>query len=178
MVELIAKRYGTAIYQLAIENDQIEVVGKDLALIKHVLETEKDFVKILNHPKIVIEEKIVLVEAVFKEKIANDVLGLIILTITKGRQSHLVEIIDYCESMFDAYNNIVTAHVTSTDALTETQKDQMKARLEHITGKTVITEYDTDQSLIGGLVIRIGDRIIDNSIKGKLSQMSKTLLEA
>jgi F-type H+-transporting ATPase subunit delta len=178
MVELIAKRYGTAIYQLAIENDQIDVVSSDLALIKHVFDTEVDFVKIVNHPKIVVEEKIVLMESVFKGKISSDVLGLIILTIIKGRQSHLIDIIDYCETMFDAYNNIVTAHVTSPDPLLDSEKDQMKQRLEMITGKTVITEYDINETLIGGLVVRIGDRIIDNSIKGKLAQMSKTLLEA
>jgi len=119
-----------------------------------------------------------LVESVFKGKLTNDVLGLIILTIVKGRQSQLINIIDYCEAMFDAHNNIVTAYVISPNPLTDVQKGQMKQRLENITGKTVITTYDMDQTLIGGLVVRIGDRIIDNSIKGKLTQMSKTLLEA
>lgn len=178
MVELIAKRYGTAIYQLAEENNQVETVSKEIAYMKQVLSTEAEFVKVLNHPKVVVEEKISLVESVFKGKISDDVLGLIVLTIRKGRQSHLIDIIDYCEKAIDEHNNILTAMVTSSDKLSKKQQGAMKMRLESLTGKSVNISYEVDASLIGGVVIRIGDRILDNSIKGKISNMSKTLFEA
>lgn len=178
MVELVAKRYGTAIYQLAIEKDQIDIVAEEIASIKEVLETEEDFVQILNHPKIVVEEKIALVESIFKGKVSDDVMGLIVLTIVKGRQSHLIDIIEYCEAEIDAHNNIVTAYVISTEKLDKPHKEQLKQRLEDITGKTVNMMYDVDGSLIGGMIIRIGDRILDNSIKGKIANMSKVLYEA
>jgi F-type H+-transporting ATPase subunit delta len=178
MVELIAKRYGTAIYQLAVEKDQIDIVANEIASIKTVLETEEDFVKILNHPKIVVEEKIALVESIFKGKVSDDVMGLIVLTIVKGRQSHLVDIIKYCEDAIDEHNNIVSAFVTSTEKLDKPHKKQLNQRLETLTGKSVNMSYDVDKSLIGGMIIRIGDRILDSSIKGKLANMSKALYEA
>lgn len=178
MVELVAKRYGTAIYQLAVEKNQIDTVAHELAVIKNVLETEDAFVQILSHPKIVVEEKIALVESIFKSKVSDDVMGLIVLTIVKGRQSQLIDIADYCEQLIDEYNNIVTAYVTTTENLSEPHKVRLKERLEALTKKTVNTNYDTDESLIAGMVIRIGDRILDNSIKGQLASINKTLLEA
>ncbi len=177
MVELIAKRYGTAIYELAIENNQIDVISAELSYMKSVIESEKDFIQILNHPKIVVEEKVTLVESVFKGKISDEVLGLIILTIIKGRQSYLQSIIEYCEDAFDAYNNIVTAYITSTDSLDKKEKLRLQNRIEEITGKIVNTEFDIDSSLIGGLIIRIGDRILDSSIKGKIANLQKSLYE-
>lgn len=178
MVELIAKRYGTAIYQLAVEKDQIDTVAEEIAIIREVLKTEEDFVQLINHPKIVVEEKIALVESVFKGKVSDEVMGLVVLTIVKGRQRFLPQIIQYCEDAFDAHNNIVTAYITSTEVLNDHFKQQVKERLEALTQKTVNTEFDVDESLIGGMVIRIGDRILDNSIKGKIAKLSKTLMEA
>lgn len=178
MVELIAKRYGTAIYQLAVENNQVETVSKEIAYMKQVLSTETEFVNVLNHPKVGVNEKISVVESIFKGKISDDVLGLVVLTIKKGRQNHLIDIIDYCEKAIDEHNNILTAMVTSSDELSKKQQGAMKMRLESLTGKSVSISYEVDASLIGGVVIRIGDRILDNSIKGKISNMSKTLFEA
>lgn len=178
MVELIAKRYGTAIYQLAVENHQIDEVSKELAFIKEVFKTEVDFVQILNHPTIVKEEKIELVKSIFEGQISKDLIGLIVLVVTKSRQNYLVQIIEYCEAKIADYNHILEATITSANALSDVQQKAMKNQLEALTKKTVLATFSVDETLIGGAVVRIDDRILDNSIKGKLANMSKALLEA
>ena len=175
MVELISKRYGTAIYELAVENNNLEKVEKEIKMVIDIFEDEKDLQEVLNHPKVSIGEKIKIIENIFKGKINDDILGLIILTINKSRQNCLVDIFKYCLNKIDEHNGIVSAFVTSAIELKEEQKNAIVKRLEELTKKTITVEYTVDNSLIGGLVIRIGDRIVDNSVKEKIRNMSKEL---
>lgn len=175
MVELISKRYGTAIYELAAENNKLKEVEEEIKTVLEILEDEKEFVEVLNHPKVVIEEKIKIVEKVFSGKISDEILGLIIVTVTKGRQDFLADIFKYCLNRIDEHNGIMTAFISSAVELNETQKEAIKDKLEKLTNKTINMNYTIDESLIGGLVIRIGDRIVDNSVKEKIRNMSKEL---
>jgi F-type H+-transporting ATPase subunit delta len=175
MAELIAKRYGNALYELALETNKVDEIKTQLLSVKDILTNEKEFFDILSHPKIVVEEKIKIIEEAFNGKVNDEILGLMVLTIKKGRQKELTNIISYCIERIDEYNGILKAYITSPDALKASQKADIKARLETVTGKKVETNYSVDNSLIGGLIIRIGDRIVDNSIKGKMAVLSKQM---
>jgi F-type H+-transporting ATPase subunit delta len=175
MVELVAKRYGTALFELAVETNQVELIGDQLKFIKEIFMNEKEFIRILNHPKVVVDNKISLVENTFKGKISNEVLGLLVIAIKKGRANDLLDIIQYCLEEIDNLKGIAKAYVASATELSKQQKESIKNKLEQTTKRKVILETSVDKSLIGGLVIRIGDRIIDNSIKGKMNAISKEL---
>jgi F-type H+-transporting ATPase subunit delta len=175
MVELISKRYGTAIYELAVESNKLKEIEEEIKVVLNILESEKEFTEILNHPKVVVEEKIKIVENIFSDKISDELLGLIIVTVTKGRQDFLTDIFKYCLNRIDEHNGILTAFISSATDLTDDQKDAIRAKLAKLTNKTINMNYTVDESLIGGLVIRIGDRIVDNSVKGKIRNMSKEL---
>lgn len=175
MVELVSKRYGTAIYELAVENNNIKEVEEEIKTVLTILEEEKDLVEVLNHPKVVIDEKIKIVENIFKGKISDELLGLIIVTVNKSRQNFLSDIFKYCLSRIDEHNGIISAYISSAVELNTVQKDSIKNKLEKLTNKSVNMNYSVDESLIGGLVIRIGDRIVDNSVKEKIRNLSKEL---
>ena len=175
MAELVATRYGTALFELAVETNQIEIVEEQLKWVKEVLLEEKEFIKILNHPKVVMENKISMIEETFGGKIIKDILGLFIIAIKKGRADDLLSIIQYCLDEIDKLNGNAKAFVSSASKLTEAQLESIKSKLQETTKKKIILESSVDESLIGGLVIRIGDRIVDNSIKGKIEAISKEL---
>lgn len=175
MAELVAKRYGTALFELALETKQIDVVEEQLKSLKEILLTEKEFIKILNHPKVVVEKKIAMVEETFDGKIIKDILGLLVIAIRKGRADDLLDIIQYCLDEIDKLNGNAKAYVTSASKLTDKQLASIRSKLEDTTKKKIILHSNVDENLIGGLVIRIGDRIIDNSIKGKIEAISKEL---
>lgn len=175
MVELIAKSYGKALYELAVESDKIKEVEEQIKFIKEIWLKETEFVEILNHPEVNIESKVKMVEEIFSDKILDQILGLIVTTIMKGRQNYLIQILDYCLEKFKEYHKIVTAHITSSVELSEEYQSRIKEKLEMITNKKVLLELNVDGSILGGLIIRIGDRIVDNSVKGKLNIMSKEL---
>lgn len=176
MAELVAKRYGTALFELAIENKQVDDMELEVKAIMNVFMNEPELLEVLNHPQVTIKNKEKIVEDLFDKNLSNNVLGLINLTIKKGRQNMLIEIFEYFLEKVNEYNNIIKVSVTSIESLTDTQKNDIVTKIETITNKTVVLEEIIDDSIIGGLIIRIGDRIIDNSIKGQLQAMSKDLL--
>lgn len=176
MVELIAKRYGSAIFQLAEEKDAVNDLQKDILLIQESF-LDKELIEFLSHPKIPLSDKIKMLEEALSERVGQDLLGLLVLILKKNRQHYISEILTEVLDMIDTYQGKVKAYIESVDELSTEKKKQIIDQLEKSTDKKIIPEYRIDKTLIGGLFIRIGDRVIDNSIKGHMHSMSKKLLE-
>jgi F-type H+-transporting ATPase subunit delta len=103
-------------------------------------------------------------------------MGFLVLTVEKGRYADIPAILDYFIKKAKEAEGIGTATVTSAVELTEKGREVIEARLLELTNyKSFETTYVVDESLIGGLVIRIGDRVVDSSIKTKLQNMKKNL---
>ncbi len=175
MVELVAKRYGTAMFELAVETNQVDAIHEQLVWIKDVLISEEEFLKLLNHPKVGMANKIKMVEDTFGKHVSKEILGLFVIVIRKGRGHNLLDILEYCLEEIDHYNGIAKAYVESARALSQEQVGAIKDKLEASTMKKIIMHVSVNEDLIGGLVIRIGDRIVDDSIKGKITAITKDL---
>jgi len=176
MVELIAIRYGTAIFQLAKEKEAIHTLKEEILSIQASFE-DKDLKEILSHPKIGTEQKVALLEEALTDRISQDLLGLLVVVIIKGRQGYITDILEKVIEMIDTYEGKVKAYITSANPLTATQKTRIVTKLHAQTGQIIMPIYEVDTSLIAGLVIRLGDRIVDNSIKGQMHILSKELLK-
>jgi F-type H+-transporting ATPase subunit delta len=176
MVELVAKRYGTAIFELAKEQDAVMTLQEEILAIKGSFE-DPELKEFLTQPKIPVNEKISVLENALSDKVGHDILGLLILVINKGRQDHISQILEEVLDLIDAHNGRVKAYISSAEALSDKQKTDVINQLATLTKKEILPNYEIDPSLIGGLVIRIGDRIVDNSIKGHFHSMSRELLE-
>lgn len=176
MEQLIAKRYGSALFELAREKGALEPLRKEIAAVSAVIEQDRQLMNLLLHPKVSVKDKIQFMEEVLAERIGPDLMGLIVLTIKKGRQSSLLAILGYCLEEIAKAEGMVKAAVTSAEALDKKQMDAIEKRLSQLVGKTIKPAYNVDASLVGGLLIRIGDRILDNTVKGKMHHMSRELL--
>ena len=130
----------------------------------------------MNHPQIVKEEKLQLIENIFKGKVSDEMIGLMRMLIAKNHFGEMENVFIYFIDQVKEYKNIGTAYVTSAMELSEAQKKDVEARLLETT-KYVAFEmhYDVDTALIGGMVIRIGDRVVDSSVKTKLYELSREL---
>lgn len=176
MAELVAGRYGTALFELAVENNNVDSIKQEVINLKNILSEEKEFVELIKHPRISMDARRKMVEDVFGGKISDELLGLIDLTIQKGRQNLLLEIFEDFLSQVNTYHGIAVVSITSQTALSDAQKQQLIKKLETITNKKVsLVEY-IDETLIGGMMLRMGDRIVDYSIKGMLGRMTKQML--
>ena len=176
MAKLVSKTYGEALFQLAIEENTLETVAEEVQVVLEVFAENQELMKLLNHPKISKEEKVSVIEKSLKGNLSDTIVGFLIIIVDKGRYNEITDIFQYFIAKVKEYKKIGIAFVTSAIELTEQQKKSVEEKLLHTT-KYVKFEmhYDINSALIGGMVIRIGDRVIDSSIRTKISNMAKEL---
>lgn len=176
MAKLVSKTYGDALFELAVEDNQIDSFLEEVKGILQVLEENEDLGRFMNHPKILKEEKIKVIENIFNGQVSRELVGLITMIVSKDRYGSVMEILTYFVDRVKAYKHIGTAYVTTAMELSGEQQEQVKKRLLDTTDYVELEmNYSTDQSLIGGMVIRIGDRVVDSSIRTKIYRLSREL---
>ncbi|HHW68352.1 MAG: F-type H+-transporting ATPase subunit delta [Epulopiscium sp.] len=177
MAQLISKRYAKALFDLAIETNKIDELESQSRVTREILESEKEFMQILQHPQISKEEKIQLIKDTFSSKVSDELLGLLILVVQKGRQEYLLEILNTFLDEVKEHKGIVTAVVVSAVPLKNEQLEKIKLNLTSSVKKQIQIETQVDPSIIGGLKIRVGDRVLDASISGQLQGLKASLYD-
>ena len=178
MAKLISKTYGDALFELAVEQDKANVLLEEVEQLRKVLSENEEFGKLMNHPKIIKEEKIQIAKNVFEGRISGELLGFLTIIISKDRYRDIDAILAYFTARVKKYKGIGAATVTTAVPLREEQCKKIEQKLLDTTEyKKMEIRYELDESLIGGMVIRIGDRVVDSSIRTKLSKLQKELLK-
>ncbi len=178
MAKLVSKTYGDALFELALESGQVDKLFKEAKQLLPIIQQNEDLMKMMNHPKIVVEEKQNIIEAIFKKRISREMTGLMITIIAKGHYNDFDSVLEYFITQVKEYKKIGTAYVTSAMELSLAQKDTIRRKLLSVTEYVQFEiNYETDPSLIGGIIIRIGDRVVDGSVKGKLDRLKSELLK-
>lgn len=176
MAKQISTTYGDALFELAVEDNNLDSIFEEMKVVKESILQNEELLKLLNHPKIVKEEKIKVIENIFKSRISDDVVGLVTLMVKKDRQNEIVEVVDYFIHRYMEYKNIGLAKVTSAVKLSGQQKEAINNRLIELSKYVEFEiQYTVDPSIIGGLIIRVEDRVVDSSIKSKIENISKSL---
>lgn len=176
MAKLISKTYGEALFELAVEEKKMDVFLEETTAVLEILKQNEDFLQLLNHPKISKEEKIKVTEEIFKGRISDEITGFLSLIISKERYKELNAILEYFILRVKEEKGIGTAYVTTAVPISEIQKQQVVEKLLTSTSyREMEMLYQVDESLIGGMVIRIKDRVVDSSIKAKLAELKKQL---
>ena len=176
MAKLVSKTYGDALFELALETNKLDSMLEEVKAVAQALLEDKDLTRLMNHPKIVKEEKIKLIEDIFKGRVDDELVGLMCMLVEKGHYNEMDGVFVYFVDQVKEYKNIGTAYVTAAMELTEAQQSAIEKRLLDTT-KYVEFEmhYEVDAALIGGMVIRIGDRVVDSSVKSKLYDLTREL---
>lgn len=176
MDKFVAKNYGDALFELALENDKLEVLIEEIRIIENSLKENKELEQLMNHPNITKIQKAEIIDEIFKDRVSDELTGFFKLIVSKGRYSEITYILEHFSLKVKSYKKIGFAFVSTAIELREEQKKQLEDKLLQITRyKQLEMNYQVDKTLIGGMRIQIGDRIIDNSIKTKLEQMAKQL---
>jgi F-type H+-transporting ATPase subunit delta len=178
MAKLAAKVYGDGLFELALEKQEIDGFFEEVKVLSAVLRENDDLFKLMGHPQVPKEEKIQMIQDIFQGKFREELVGFLVLTAEKGRFSELESILDYFTNLVYEYKKIGKAQVTSAVPLTEAQKKATQERLLATTGyEQMEIQYQVDASLIGGMIVRIKDRVADNSIRSRLNTMTRDLLK-
>lgn len=178
MAKLVGTTYGGALFELAVEEGREDEFLAEITQLKELLKENPDFGKLMNHPKILKEDKLKVLEEVFKGRISEELLGFLYLIVSKDRYSEIDSILNYFIDEVKSLKGIGIAYVTTAIDLSEVKKKEVEERLLATTSfKKMEMHYQVDEDLIGGMVIRIGDRVVDSSVKNKLFELQRELLK-
>ena len=178
MAKLIAKTYADALFETALEENRLDEIAQDVEAVSTAFMENEELTKLICHPKIASEEKQEVMASILKGRVADELTSFVHIVIDKGRYLELQGIFEYFMECVKEYKNIGTAYVTTAVELTRTQKTQVVNRLLETTRyEKIEVHYEVDSALIGGMVIRIGDRVVDSSVRTKLNGLTKQLLQ-
>ncbi len=176
MAKLAAEVYGEALFDLAVETGSIEPLAEQIKTAELAFVENPEFLELLTHPKITKEEKLSVVESVFKGRVDDAVTGLLTVIVEKGRCAEIPAVFANFLEKVREYRKIGVAKVASATGLTTEQKKRIEEKLLSQTAyESFEMQYTVDPALIGGMVIRIGDRVVDASIKSKIERMAASL---
>ena len=179
MAKLVSKTYGDALFAVALEENRMDEFFEAVKVVADVLGTNDEFGKLMNHPKIIKEDKVKIVEETFEKSIPKETVGIMTLLVAKGRAEEMLPVFDYFIDLVKEEKGIGKADVTTAVSLSDKQKAEVEQKLLDTTKyNTFEMNYSVDESLIGGIVIRIGDRVVDSSIKTKLYELTRELRKA
>ena len=176
MAKLVSKTYGEALFEIAREENKTREMMEEIQELQEILKQNPEFDKMMKHPGIPKQEKAV--EKIFKGRASDELTGFLEIVVDKERYGELQAIINYFIDRVKEEQRIGVAYVTTAVELTDAQKENVKNKLLETTSYVVMEmHYEVDASLIGGMVIRINDRVVDSSIKTKISDLTKQLLQ-
>ena len=171
----VARRYARAVFDIAREEQDLDGWLHDLRTIRDALQ-ESEMIAVLDRPGLSFEEKRQIVEGILPARLAPKRRNFVLLLVENRRTSLLDDIIAAYEAELNAARGIVTAKVTTAVPLSSEETAVVTRRLESLTGQKVITSTAVDPTIIGGFVARIGDRLIDASVAGRLAALRASLM--
>jgi F-type H+-transporting ATPase subunit delta len=174
--EIAARRYGEAAFQIAREGGTLERWSEGLSLLAAVF-SDPEMAAIMQEARISTADKIALVERSLSG-IDPLVLNLGRLLVQRGRTALAPQIAEAFQELMDAERGVAHAVVTTAVPLSESEAKAVAEKLSEITGKQIVVESRVDEGVIGGLVARIGDKLIDGSTRSRLAALKRRLQEA
>ncbi|MGD9677949.1 MAG: ATP synthase F1 subunit delta [Vulcanibacillus sp.] len=176
MIEgLAAKRYAKALFELTKETDLLDRMEQDLQLIIKVIYDDEEIRRFLAHPQITREVKKKIIASALSDKILKLTKNMLFQLIDNNRQEVLGEILNQYVKLANIHREIIDVEAISVVSLNEKEKDRIAESFKNKFGKKVRLINKIDSSILGGMVIRIEDKVYDGSIKTKLQVMKRSL---
>jgi len=169
----VASRYAKSLIELANEKGVLEQVHQDMVLLSSVVSQNRDFALLLTNPVIKSDKKLAVLNSIFKGKVQQMTSMFFTIVAQKNRESVLVSIASEFEKQYNDIKGIQIVTVTSAVPFAPAQREALVRQLAAETGKTVQLKESVDPSLIGGFVLRVGDKQIDSSVKNSLRKLRK-----
>jgi F-type H+-transporting ATPase subunit delta len=171
-----ARRYAQAIFELALERDELDKWQSDLEAMSGILKSP-DLITLLENPKLHFDEKVKLLGEVLKG-VSPLATNLIYLLISRGRLRVLSDIVTEYQRLADAHRGVEHAEVTTAIPIDREDERKVRQRLVDITGREIVLREHVNPAIMGGMVVKIGDSLLDGSTRNKLEALRRDLTES
>lgn len=172
----LARKYGTAIFEIANEDNKLEEYGRELADVSQALFAQAELKDFLTNPQIQPEDKKQVLLRLLKDQVSPMMMNFLLLLVDKRRIVLLEAINDCYQELSNKAQGIIVADVTTAYELKAELRSRLSSKLESVIGKKVQLRTHQDQSIIGGVVVKIGDTRIDGSVIGRLQALKAELM--
>ena len=176
LISTIARRYAEALYEAAKDAGLTKEIGEQLEQLLRVLKTDRELDLAFRSPALTASRRRQLLEECFQGELHPFVLNLCQLLWTKGRENSLPSVVTAYRQLLRKDEGLLTAEVVSAANLTEEQLAPLRQALEKRFGQPVIIEMKVDRSLLGGVRVRVGNTVLDGSVRGHLQALRERML--
>jgi F-type H+-transporting ATPase subunit delta len=170
-----ADRYARSIFEIAEEKEQGETVVRELETLSEALVKQPRFLAILNNPMVKRDEKRSLIHKAIGAKASPLVERFLALLIRKGRIELFGDIVERLHDLLNKRKGIQEVTITSARKMDPTTAGALKATLEKLTGGSILIDAAVDPRLLGGAQVRLGNRLVDGSLRTKLDALESRL---
>jgi ATP synthase, F1 delta subunit len=170
------RRYAEAAFELAVRDDKVDAWQRDLALAA-AMARDTRVVRVIDSPAVPFGERRKVVEQLLAKHVSLQALNLALLLAKRGRFGVLPSVSSEYDAKVRQTRGIVAATVTTPEPLSATELTAVRTRVEQLAGAKVELATAVDPGLIGGLTIKIGDRLIDASVRGRLERLRGRLVQ-
>ncbi|MFN3135651.1 MAG: ATP synthase F1 subunit delta [Candidatus Kryptonium sp.] len=174
----VAKRYAKALIEIAEELKKLDRITQDVQLIDSMIRSSRDLQLFLKSPIIKEDKKREIIQEIFVDsRVDPIILKFILLLVEKKREDLLHDIVKVYQELYDEKVGAVTAEIVTVVELNSTEKNDVEKKVLELTrAKKVKAIYKVDPSIIGGIIIRIGDTVYDASIKRRIQLLREQLI--
>lgn len=174
----IADRYARALLQVAVERDVLDGLVESFDGLMEVVAGRDDLRHFMQSPQVPTHEKKALIEATLSGRVEPVLLNFLELLLDKDRILNLADIHEAFGEHVAAHRGVQRAQVVTAIPLADDLADKLRARLEALTGQTIVLENKVDPAVIGGVCVTMGDRILDGTVRTGLARLRESLEKA
>ena len=174
----VARVYANSLFDIAKDKNILQQAEDELKAVSDIVAEEDEFRRYLNAPGITIESKKGFIDKVFDGKVSEYIVNLLKLLIDNGRQSSIADIYKAFVELNDSANNRQRITVVSQSGLDSSLLDSIKSEVGKKFGKEIIITEQVDESILGGIIIKVGDLVIDGSLAKGLKNIRRNLLNS
>lgn len=173
----LALKYAQAMFELAKEKGMTDEIKAQLVMVEATIAAHEQLATLMYHPRVPSEAKKETISKLFTSEIADDLYKFLLLLVDKRREPVLPAIVKEYVKLANQANNIDEAEVTTAMPLTEAECAALAAKLSNVTGKNIMLKTAVNPKLLGGVVVKIGDKLIDGSVARQLQVLKEALLK-
>ncbi len=175
---LVERRYAEAFIDIAAEAEAVDSYRDELKDFVELFKSQPEFKSFLLDPEIKTESKKIVVRKAFSNNLRPETINLIMLLLDKGRVKFLPGIYDEFVKLADKRGNVLNMTIVSASGLDEAQLDRIKEKYKSVyNASQVKADIKVDKTLIGGVKVKIGDKVIDDTLKGRLESLKGLLVK-
>lgn len=173
----VGYRYASALFEYAKEKNVLQQLSQELEVVSQVVKETNLLDEVFKHPKMTSEEKKTIVKTSFSGKVSDAILNLLYILVDKKREDIFLSVVKDFNNLSNEDQGIAEAIVYSAKPLTDDEKEAIAQVFSIKAGKQkLLIENVVDKEIIGGLKVRIGDRVYDGSVANKLERLQQSMM--